>query len=58
MKNIYSSETDEIREILLKKVGIKLNTEMGGNNLYLTTYHISKKFKNNMNNVKIVSTKK
>ena len=48
---VYTNETDEIREILLAKMGIKLNTEMSVNNLYMTKYQISKKFAKNMNNV-------
>ena len=49
--SVYTNETDEIREILLAKMGIKLNTEMSVNNLYMTKYQISKKFAKNMNNV-------
>ena len=48
---LYTNETGGIREILLAKTGIKLNTEMSVNNLYMTKYEISKIFAKNMNNI-------
>ena len=48
---VYTSETDELREIFLKKLGMKLNTKMSVDNLYMTTYMISRKFKNGINTV-------
>ena len=48
---VYTNEPGGIREILLAKTGIKLNTEMSVNNLYMTKYEISKIFAKNMNNI-------
>ena len=48
---VYTSETDELREIFLKKLGMKLNTKMSVDNLYMTTYMISHRFKNGINTV-------
>ena len=48
---VYTNEIGGIREILLAKTGIKLNTEMSVNNLYMTKYEISKIFAKNMNNI-------
>ena len=49
--SVYSSESDEIREIFLKRLGMKLNSKMSVDNLYMTTYSIYRKFKKNINNV-------
>ena len=49
--SVYSSESDEIREIFLKRLGMKLNSKMSLDNLYMTTYSIYRKFKKNINNV-------
>ena len=38
--SVYSSESDEIREIFLKRLGMKLNSKMSVDNLYMTTYSI------------------
>ena len=49
--SVYSSESDEIREVFLKRLGMKLNSKMSVDNLYMTTYSIYRKFKKNINNV-------
>ena len=49
--SVYSSESDEIREIFLKRLGMKLNSKMSVDNLFMTTYSIYRKFKKNINNV-------
>ena len=49
--SVYSSESDEIREVFLKRLGMKLNSKMSLDNLYMTTYSIYRKFKKNINNV-------
>ena len=49
--SVYSSESDEIREVFLKRLGMKLNSKMSVDNLYMTTYNIYRKFKKYINNV-------
>ena len=49
--SVYSSESDEIREVFLKRLGMKLNSKMSVDNLYMTTYSIYRKFKKNIHNV-------
>ena len=48
---VYTNEKEQIREKLLARTGIKLNTEIRVNNLYMTKYRISKKFAKNINNI-------
>ena len=48
---MYSSESYEIREKFLKKLGMKLHSKMNVDNLYMTKHHIYPKFKREINNV-------
>jgi hypothetical protein len=49
--SVYSSESHEIREKFLKKLGMKLHSKMNVDNLYMTKHHIYPKFKREINNV-------
>ena len=45
----FTEDKYEMREIFLKRLGFELDTNMNVHNLYITSYSITNKIKNNMN---------